>query len=60
MCVLHIFLHIFAAAITKENQNYKQFTPWGLPWNGGPFGPPAAQLSYWWYELKDWLKERLE
>lgn len=51
---------ILAAAITKQNQDYKQFTPWGLPWNGGPFGPPAAQVSYWWYELKDWLKERLE
>jgi len=51
---------ILASAITKENQGYKLFTPWGLPWNGGVFGPPAAQVSYWWYELKDWLKERLE
>jgi gamma-glutamylputrescine oxidase len=51
---------ILAAAITKESDDYKRFTPWGLPWNGGPFGPPAAQLSYWWYELKDWMKEKLE
>ncbi|RDX37259.1 FAD-binding oxidoreductase [Kangiella sp. HD9-110m-PIT-SAG07] len=48
---------IIAAAITKENAHYKKFQPWGLPWNGGPFGPPSAQLSYWWYELKDWWKE---
>jgi gamma-glutamylputrescine oxidase len=51
---------VLAAAITKENKNFQQFKPWGLPWNGGPFGPPAAQLSYWWYELKDWLKEKTE
>jgi gamma-glutamylputrescine oxidase len=49
---------VLATAITKENNDYLQFTPWGLPWNGGPFGPPAAQLSYWWYELKDWMKEK--
>ncbi len=51
---------IVAAAITQENDLYKKFEPWGLPWNGGPFGPPAAQLSYWWYELKDWWKEKTE
>lgn len=51
---------IVASAITKQNEDYKKFEPWGLPWNGGPFGPTAAQLSYWWHELKDWLKERLE
>ncbi|AOE49599.1 NAD(P)/FAD-dependent oxidoreductase [Kangiella sediminilitoris] len=51
---------IVAAAITKENEDYKKFEPWGLPWNGGMFGPPAAQLSYWWYQLKDWWKEKTE
>ncbi len=51
---------ILAGAITGQDDKYQQFKPWGLPWNGGPFGPPAAQMSYWWYELKDWLKERLE
>ena len=51
---------IVAAAITKENDHYKKFQPWGLPWNGGVFGPPTAQLSYWWYQLKDWWKEKTE
>lgn len=51
---------VLAGAITGQDKKYQQFTPWGLPWNGGPFGPPAAQLSYWWYELKDWMKQRLE
>ncbi|GAA0214183.1 FAD-binding oxidoreductase [Kangiella japonica] len=51
---------IVAAAITGENEDYKKFEPWGLTWNGGVFGPPAAQLSYWWYQLKDWLKEKTE
>ncbi|AKE51807.1 NAD(P)/FAD-dependent oxidoreductase [Kangiella geojedonensis] len=51
---------IVAAAITGENDHYKHFQPWGLPWNGGVFGPSAAQLSYWWYQLKDWWKEKAE
>lgn len=51
---------IVASAITGQSQDYKKFSPWGLPWNGGSVGPIAAQMSYWWYELKDWLKERLE
>ena len=51
---------IVAAAITGENDHYKRFQPWGLPWNGGALGPSAAQLSYWWYQLKDWWKEKLE
>ncbi|TQV75533.1 FAD-binding oxidoreductase [Aliikangiella marina] len=48
---------IIAAAISQQDQSYKQFKPWGLPWNGSLFGPAAAQMSYWWYQLKDWLKD---
>lgn len=51
---------MLAAAISQENNDYQMFRPWGLPWNGGIFGPPAAQASYWWYQFKDWLKEKLE
>jgi len=51
---------IIAAAIAQQDQTYQQFKPWGLPWNGSVFGPPAAQLSYWWYELKDWFKDSLD
>ena len=51
---------IVASAIANQDDRYQLFKPWGLPWNGGVFGPAAAQASYWWYELKDWLKEYLE
>ncbi|WP_251359690.1 FAD-binding oxidoreductase [Kangiella sp. TOML190] len=51
---------VLAEAISDQGDSYKQFEPWGLPWNGGPFGPAAAQLSYWWYQLKDYLKEKLQ
>ncbi|TQV81492.1 NAD(P)/FAD-dependent oxidoreductase [Aliikangiella coralliicola] len=50
---------ILADAIANNSEQYRQFQPWGLPWNGGPFGPVAAQMSYWWYQLNDWFKERL-
>ncbi|MCW8875930.1 MAG: FAD-binding oxidoreductase [Kangiellaceae bacterium] len=51
---------VLAEAIAGGNESYQQFSPWGLPWNGSVFGPMAAQTSYWWYQLKDWLKDRLE
>ena len=49
---------VISAAIAKGDTSYQKFQPWGLPWNGWKFGVAAAQLSYWWYELKDWLKEQ--
>ncbi|NVJ67507.1 MAG: FAD-binding oxidoreductase [Gammaproteobacteria bacterium] len=51
---------ILAEAISGQGDTYKQFQPWGLPWNGGAFGPAAAQLSYWWYQLKDWWKDTVK
>ncbi|WP_444997932.1 NAD(P)/FAD-dependent oxidoreductase [Aliikangiella sp. IMCC44359] len=51
---------IVASAIVEQDERYKLFKPWGLPWNGGAFGPIAAQVSYWWYQLKDQLQEFLE
>lgn len=33
------------------------FAPWGLPGTGGAAGLLAAQLAYWYYELRDWLRE---
>lgn len=51
---------IVAQAITQENEHYKQFEHWGLPWNGGIAGSVAAQMTYWYYQLKDWCKDRLE
>ncbi|WIO73498.1 FAD-binding oxidoreductase [Porticoccaceae bacterium LTM1] len=51
---------IIASAITGQSQDYRLFKPWGLPWNGGVFGPGMAQLSYWWYQARDWITEKLE
>lgn len=51
---------IVASAISGESQDYRHFKPWGLPWNGGIFGPLGAQMSYWWYQAKDWLREKTE
>ena len=50
---------ILASAITSNDQTWRRFDSWGLPWNGGIFGPMAAQASYWRYQAQDWLKERL-
>ncbi len=52
---------LVATAITQNDRRYQAFAAWPLVWAGGPvLGRAAAQLTYWWYELKDWLKERLE
>jgi gamma-glutamylputrescine oxidase len=51
---------ILASAICGDHSSVKQFSPWGLPWNGGVFGPLAAQASYSWYQTRDWLKQTLE
>jgi gamma-glutamylputrescine oxidase len=51
---------IIASASANNDKSYQLFQPWGLPWNGGVFGPAAAQSSYWWYEFKDWMKESFQ
>jgi gamma-glutamylputrescine oxidase len=37
-----ILARVLAEAITLETQRYKLFEPFGLHWNGGPFGPLVA------------------
>ncbi len=51
---------LVAASIMQNDQQYQKFSRWGLPWNGGIFGPVAAQSHYWWFQFKDWLKEAME
>jgi len=51
---------LIAAAIAEDSDSYKVFSDWDLPWNGGIFGPMAAQSQYWWLEFKDWFKEFME
>lgn len=51
---------LIAAAICNNSQDYRVFDDWDLPWNGGVFGPVAAQSQYWWLEFKDWFKDVTE
>lgn len=48
---------VMAAAMLGNLRDLDMFQPWGLPTTGGPFGLLAAQLSYWYYELRDFLRE---
>ena len=47
-----------AEAIRGDSDRFKLFTPFGLAWNGGPFGTAAVQLTYWRYQAADFLRER--
>jgi glycine/D-amino acid oxidase-like deaminating enzyme len=49
---------LIAAAISEGDDRYRLFAPFGLDWNGGPFGPVAAQLIYWKLQAQDWWAER--
>ncbi len=49
---------LIAAAIAEGDDRYRLFAPFGLDWNGGPFGPVAAQLVYWKLQAQDWWAER--
>ncbi len=48
---------VMARAMLGNRDGLDMFAPWGLPITGGPVGLLAAQLTYWYYELRDWLKE---
>ena len=48
---------VLAAALSGDGALMAQFGPWGLPYAGGPAGLLAAQLTYWYYELRDWLRQ---
>lgn len=49
---------MIAEGILGRTDRYRLFEPFGLTWNGGPFGVAAAQLTYWHYQMMDRLKER--
>lgn len=49
---------VIAQGITGESDRYRLFQPFGLDWNGGPFGLAAAQLTYWTYQALDAWRER--
>jgi gamma-glutamylputrescine oxidase len=47
---------VLAAALCGDGAGLDRFAPWQLPWTGGPAGLFAAQLSYWYYQLRDRLR----
>ncbi len=48
---------VLAAAIMGEGGELARFASWGLPSTGGPAGLVAAQMAYWYYELRDWMRQ---
>ena len=47
---------LLASAIAEADERYRLFEPFGLDFAGGPFRPAAAQIAYWSYQFKDWLR----
>lgn len=48
---------LLAAALRGDGAGLARFGEWGLPHAGGPAGLFAAQLTYWYYELRDWMRQ---
>jgi glycine/D-amino acid oxidase-like deaminating enzyme len=48
---------VLAAALSGDGADLARFAPWKLPSTGGPAGLFAAQLTYWYYQLRDRLRE---
>lgn len=48
---------VIAEGILGTSDRYRLYEPFGLAWNGGPFGVAAAQLTYWTYQAMDLAKE---
>ena len=46
-----------AEGILGESDRWRLYEPFGLAWNGGPFGLAAAQLTYWTYQAMDRVRE---
>jgi gamma-glutamylputrescine oxidase len=49
---------VITEAITGDSDRIRLYEPFGLAWNGGPFGLAAAQLTYWMYQAQDQWRER--
>ena len=48
---------IIASAIAENNDQHQLFKDYGIPPTWGFAGKAAAQLSYWYYQMRDWLRE---
>ena len=49
---------VVAEAIAQESDRIKLFAPFGLTWNGGPFGRIAVQATYWYLQAMDAWREK--
>ena len=49
---------VVAEAIKGESDRIRLYAPFGLDWNGGPFGRVAVQLTYWYLQAMDAWRER--
>jgi glycine/D-amino acid oxidase-like deaminating enzyme len=49
---------VVAEAIKGESDRIKLYAPFGLDWNGGPFGRIAVQATYWYLQAMDAWRER--
>jgi gamma-glutamylputrescine oxidase len=48
---------LLARGLLGDVSLVNKFSQWGLPRTGGAAGLLAAQLTYWYYELRDWMRE---
>ena len=48
---------LLAAALCGDGTKLAAMDAYGLPHAGGPAGLFAAQLTYWYYELRDWMRQ---
>ena len=48
---------LLAAALCGDRTKLAAMDAYGLPHAGGPAGLFAAQLTYWYYELRDWMRQ---
>lgn len=48
---------LLAAALKGDATGLAAMDAWGVPHAGGPAGLFAAQLTYWYYELRDWMRQ---
>jgi glycine/D-amino acid oxidase-like deaminating enzyme len=48
---------VLARGLLGDAAALQKFAQWGLPSTAGAAGLLAAQMTYWYYELRDWLRE---
>jgi gamma-glutamylputrescine oxidase len=49
---------VVAEGIADVSDRWRLFEPFGLAWNGGPFGRAAVQMTYWSLQAQDRWRER--